>query len=93
MLAIAGGADVVGAVFRNAITQLTLPDHLRGRISSIHAAAVTSGPRLGDFEAGAVAAATSLQFSVVSGGILCVGGAFLISRWIPELASYVGPVR
>ena len=91
MLAIAGAADVVGAVFRNAITQLTLPDHLRGRISSIHAAAVTSGPRLGDFEAGAVAAATSLQFSVVSGGILCVGGAWLISRWVPELASYVAP--
>jgi hypothetical protein len=85
LLAIAGAADVVGAVFRNAITQLTLPDHLRGRISSIHAAAVTSGPRLGDFEAGAVAALTSLQFSVISGGIVCVGGAWLISKWIPEL--------
>jgi hypothetical protein len=85
LLAIAGAADVVGAVFRNAITQLTLPDHLQGRISSIHAAAVTSGPRLGDFEAGAVAALTSLQFSVISGGIACVGGAWLISKWIPDL--------
>jgi len=88
LLAIAGAADVVGAVFRNAITQLTLPDHLRGRISSIHSAAVTSGPRLGDFEAGAVAALTSLQFSVISGGIACVLGAWLLSRWVPELDSY-----
>jgi MFS family permease len=84
-LAVAGAADVVSAVFRNTIVQLTVPNHLRGRISGIHVAVVRSGPRLGDLESGAVAAVTSEQVSVVSGGIACVLGALLVARLWPEL--------
>ena len=47
-LAIAGAADVVSAVFRNTILQTTVPDALRGRLSAVHIAVVTGGPRLGD---------------------------------------------
>jgi MFS family permease len=85
LLAIAGSADVVSAVFRGTIVQLTVPDHLRGRISGVHVAVVRSGPRLGDLRAGAVAAATSEQFSVVSGGILAILGTLLIAKLYPEL--------
>ena len=41
-------------------------------MSSVFSLVVTSGPRLGDVEAGAVAAATSPRFSVVSGGVACI---------------------
>jgi MFS family permease len=88
LLGIAGGADVVSAVFRNTILQLAVPDRLRGRLSSIHIAVVSGGPRVGDFEAGAVAAATTPQISVVSGGLACILGALLIARKMPALASY-----
>lgn len=88
LLAIAGGADVVSAVFRNTILQLAVPDRLRGRLSSIHIAVVSGGPRLGDFEAGAVAAVTTPQISVVSGGLACILGAILIARRMPEFATY-----
>lgn len=88
MLMIAGAADVVSAVFRNTILQLSVPDHLRGRLSGIHVAVVGGGPRLGDFEAGAVAALTSLRFSVVSGGLACVVGALVIAKLYPELTNY-----
>jgi hypothetical protein len=54
-LAIAGAADVVSAVFRATIVQLAAPDQLRGRIASIQFLVVTSGPRVGDIEAAAVA--------------------------------------
>ena len=54
LLALAGAADVVSAVFRGTILQLEAPESLRGRLSSVHTAVVTGGPRLGDFEAGAV---------------------------------------
>lgn len=84
-LAVAGGADVVSAVFRGTILQLTVPDALRGRLSAIHTAVVTGGPRLGDAEAGAVAALTSLKFSVVSGGLACMLGALVIGKVMPEL--------
>jgi MFS family permease len=85
LLAIAGAADVVSAVFRGTIVQLTVPDHLRGRISGVHVAVVRSGPRLGDMRAGAVATVTSEQFSTVSGGIACVIGTLLIAKLYPEL--------
>lgn len=88
MLALAGAADVVSAVFRNTILQLSVPDGLRGRLSSVHIAVVTGGPQLGDAEAGAVAALTSARFSVVSGGVACILGVAALVRWVPELARY-----
>jgi MFS family permease len=87
-LAFAGGADVISAVLRNSIVQLATPDHLRGRLSSIHSLVVTSGPRLGDAEAAGVAAIAGPQFSVVSGGALCLVGLFLVARAFPELFAY-----
>lgn len=88
LLALAGGADVYSAVFRGTILQTTVPDHLRGRLSAINIAVVTGGPRLGDAEAGAVAALAGNRFSVVSGGVACVAGALALTRWWPELDRY-----
>jgi MFS family permease len=88
LLAAAGAADVVSAVFRNTILQLVVPDSLRGRLSAVHTAVVGGGPRLGDLEAGAVASLTSVRFSVVSGGIACVIGALAIARFMPRLWNY-----
>jgi hypothetical protein len=88
LLALAGGADVISAVFRNTILQLAVPDRLRGRLSSIQIAVVTGGPRLGDFEAGAVASVTTPQFSVVSGGVMCILGAIFIARKVPAYTRY-----
>src|SRR3954453_14989416 len=59
MLALAGAADSVSAVCRNVINQSVTPDAMRGRMSSIFSLVVTSGPRVGDIEAGAVASLTS----------------------------------
>jgi predicted MFS family arabinose efflux permease len=87
-LAFAGAADVISAVFRGAILQLSVPDSLRGRLSAIHIMVVTGGPRLGDVEAGVVAALISPWFSVVSGGVACVLGVVALARLYPELAGY-----
>ena len=88
MLALAGAADVISAVFRNTILQMSVPDALRGRLSSVHIAVVTGGPQLGDAEAGAVAALASPRFSVVSGGLACIVGVLVLLRLVPELARY-----
>jgi MFS family permease len=87
-LAVAGGADVISAVLRATIVQFDTPDHLRGRLMSIHTLVVTSGPRLGDAEAAAVAAIAGPQFSVVSGGVLCLVGLVAVLRLFPELLGY-----
>jgi predicted MFS family arabinose efflux permease len=83
LLAIAGWADVVSAVFRNAIIQLTLPDAMRGRLMGLQIAVVTGGPRLGDVESGAVAAAFGDTVSAVSGGLACMAGALVLARLLP----------
>ncbi|HET7029729.1 MAG TPA: MFS transporter [Candidatus Limnocylindrales bacterium] len=88
-LAIAGAADVISAVFRSTIVQLVVPDQLRGRISSINILVVTSGPRIGDIEAAAVASVVGPQLSVLSGGILCLLGLVGVVRLFPELARHV----
>jgi MFS family permease len=88
LLALAGAADVVSAVFRNTILQLSVPDSLRGRLSSIHIAVVTGGPRVGDAESGLVAALTSPGFAVVSGGVACIAGALVIARSMPRLTRW-----
>ncbi len=87
-LALAGTADVFSAVFRSTLVQLETPDALRGRVMSIHTLVVTSGPRLGDMQAAAVAALTSPQVAVVSGGILCLLGVLVVARRFPELATH-----
>ena len=91
LLGLAGAADVVSAVFRNTILQTSTPDHLRGRLSSIQIAVVTGGPRVGDFEAGAVAAVAGARFSVVSGGVGCVVGAALLGWLLPQFCRYQRP--
>lgn len=88
LLAFAGAADVISAVFRTTILQLSVPDHLRGRLSGIHILVVTGGPRLGDLEAGLVAAAFSPTVSVVSGGLLCIVGAGLYALLVPSFRRY-----
>ncbi len=83
LLAIAGGADVISAVFRNTIVQLAVPDALRGRLSGLQTAVVAGGPRIGDVEAGAVASAFGDTVSIVSGGVACIAGALLLARLLP----------
>ncbi len=91
LLALAGAADVVSAVFRNTIMQQEAPDRMRGRMAALHIAVVTSGPRLGDLEAGTVARLTSVEVSVVSGGLICIAGAAVLSLLMPALAHYRRP--
>jgi len=88
LLAIAGAADMVSAIFRNTILQVSTPDALRGRLQGVFIVVVTGGPRLGDLEAGSVGAAFGSQASVVSGGLACVAGVALLAAAYPSFAKY-----
>ena len=83
LLAAAGCADVISAVFRSTIIQLAVPDALRGRLAGLQIAVVTGGPRIGDLESGVVAAGFGDTVSVVSGGLACIAGALLLARLMP----------
>src|SRR3954452_18303738 len=72
LLALAGAADLVSAVWRQTILQTYAPDEMRGRMQVVFIAVVAGGPRLGDLRAGSTAAATSTTFAWVGGGIACM---------------------
>jgi predicted MFS family arabinose efflux permease len=83
LLAVAGWADVLSAVFRNTIIQFAGPEGMRGRLMGVQMAVVAGGPRLGDLEAGAVATAFGDTVSVVSGGLACIAGALVVAWALP----------
>ena len=64
------------------------PDHLLGRLQGIEFTQVASAPSLGDLEAGVLASLTSLRFSVVSGGFLCIAGCIVTALALPKFLSY-----
>ena len=84
-LALAGAGDLISEVLRNTLLQRYTPDPLRGRVSSLYLAQVTTAPALGNVEAGGVASLAGLEFSVVSGGLACVAGALILGALIPAL--------
>jgi MFS family permease len=89
-LALAGGADSVSAVCRSIINQTVTPEALRGRMSAIFTLVVTSGPRLGDLESGIAASLTTAGVAVVSGGLACIAGVFVVMAAFPALAAFDG---
>jgi MFS family permease len=87
-LALAGAADMISGVFRSTIWNTTIPDSLRGRLASIELISYSTGPTLGNVEAGGVAALTSPRFSVGLGGALCVAGTLALAVALPAFRRY-----
>jgi MFS family permease len=69
MLAGVGGGNSISVILRGTINQLTTPDELRGRVTSVNSIFTNTGPQLGQFESGAVAALLGAQMSALTGGL------------------------
>ncbi|WP_225447055.1 MFS transporter [Streptacidiphilus sp. PB12-B1b] len=72
LLALAGAADLVSAVYRQTILQTHAPDEMRGRMQGVFTVVVSGGPRLGDLRAGAMAATTTLTLAWSGSALLCL---------------------
>jgi MFS family permease len=88
LLAVAGAADLVSAVYRQTILQTYAPDEMRGRMQGVFIVVVAGGPRLGDLRAGTTAAAAGVTGSWVGGGIACVVLVLLLAAGFPALVRY-----
>jgi hypothetical protein len=88
LLAVAGGADMVSAIFRSTILQVATPDALRGRLQGVFIVVVAGGPRFGDLESGTVASLAGTEFSVISGGIACLVGVASLAAKYRSFARY-----
>ena len=89
-LAVTGAADSVSTIIRNTIRQLQTPDHIRGRMTSVNQIFFQGGPQLGEVEAGVVAQLFGAPLAIITGGIGCIVGMWLIIRKWPLLLRYNG---
>jgi len=83
-----GMADQVSVVMRGTAIQLSTPDALRGRVSSVNMTFIGASNQLGAAESGFVAALTSAPFSVVSGGVASLLVLAAVVMRLPQLLRY-----
>jgi MFS family permease len=83
-----GVGDTMSAVLRATINQLSTPDDLRGRMASINSIFTNSGPQLGQFEAGALAAVVGAEFSAMTGGIIILLIVLVLTVGFPNVRDY-----
>ncbi len=88
ILALAGGADMISGIFRSTIWNQTIPDHLRGRLAGIEMIGYTSGPLLGNTQAGMIAAAIGTHNAIMLGGVLCIAGVGICASFLPKFLRY-----
>jgi MFS family permease len=72
MLAAAGAANIVSNITRGTINQLITPDELRGRVTGVNSMFTSTGPQLGQFSAGTMAALMGSQTGPRVGGVIIV---------------------
>jgi MFS family permease len=85
-LAVSGAADMISVVLRQTLVQLETPDEMRGRVSAVNATFIGASNQLGEFRAGAVAAALGAVGSAIVGGIGTLAIVALWTRLFPALA-------
>ena len=88
-LAAAGGSDMVSGLFRTTMWNQSIPPRVRGRMAGLEMISYSTGEPLGNVEAGAIATLTgSVRLAVVSGGVLSILGAAIVSLALPALWRY-----
>ena len=87
-LVIAGAGDMVSGLGRSTVWNQSIPDVLRGRLAGIEMLSYSSGPTLGNVEAGLLESLTGLRTSIVAGGGLCILGTVALSALLPVFWRY-----
>ena len=88
MLTLTGAGDTISSILRSTINQLSTPDELRGRMSSINSIFTSNGPQLGQFESGVVAAWLGAEASALTGGVATIVILAAVTASYPVLRRY-----
>jgi MFS family permease len=83
-----GIGDTISAILRSTINQLSTPDELRGRMSSINSIFTNGGPQLGQFQVGALAALIGAEAAAAAGGLAILGIVGILFARFPHVRDY-----
>jgi MFS family permease len=84
-LFVSGLFDGVSVIIRGTIFQIMVPDHMRGRVSSVNSIFINSSNELGQFESGIAATAMGTVPSVVFGGVMTICISLFAGWKVPSL--------
>ncbi len=84
-LAFAGASDAYSATFRQTMWNQSIPPDVRGRMGGLEMISYAIGPMAGQFRAGAMAAWTTLRFSLTFGGLAATGSVGVVGAALPSL--------
>jgi MFS family permease len=92
LLALGGVLDEISVVIRITLEQMVTPEHLRGRVSSIHYVFIGLSNELGEFESGVAAGLLGPAGAVFFGGVTTLVVVSFVSWWWPSLRA-LGPLK
>jgi MFS family permease len=84
-LFLVGATDMISVIVRSTVVQLSTPDSMRGRVSSVNMLFIGASNELGQFESGVAAQWLGTVPAVIFGG---VGSIIVVTLWallFPEL--------
>jgi hypothetical protein len=73
---------------RSTINQLSTPDPLRGRMSAINSVFTNSGPQIGQFQIGVLAALIGAELSAATGACVILGIVVLLAARYPRVRDF-----
>ena len=91
LLAVAGAADLVSAVFRSSMLQTVATDEMRGRMQGVFTVVVAGGPRVADLWHGSAAALVGPGVAATAGGVAVIIGVVIAVARFSEFWRYRGP--
>ena len=84
-LVASGAFDSVSVIIRSSAIQLSSPDEIRGRVSSVNSVFVSSSNELGEFQSGVTAALIGAVPTAIFGGWACLITVFVMLFRYPAL--------
>ncbi|PHR56652.1 MAG: MFS transporter [Robiginitomaculum sp.] len=86
-LAITGAADMISVYIRQSLIQLSTPDNMRGRVTSVDFIFIGASNELGEFESGIAARFLGPVGAVILGGCVAITAALVWPKIFPEVAN------
>jgi MFS family permease len=92
VLTVAGACDLLSVVFRDTMWNVSVPDHVRGRVAGVESVSYGLGAPLGALLLGLLASATDPRIAAAVGGLSCALALGVIAITLPALTRYKNTV-
>ncbi|HSH28735.1 MAG TPA: MFS transporter, partial [Thiohalobacter sp.] len=92
IMVVTGFGLMVHMAVSNTLIQTLVQDHMRGRVMALYLMAFMGMATFGNLLAGVIAQRVGAAYTLMGGGLLCLLGATLFWRRLPELRRQVRPI-